>query len=113
MFLERNDILKEIQSLNSAKNGTFKNIPTLKEVVDISSPILTQPWSNKIINKRFFPTNLKLANVTLVFKKIDPTLAENYRPVSVLPTASKVFEKLMQKQFNNYINKFLSPFLCG
>ena len=108
------DILKEIANLNSAKNSTFKNIQTrcLKEVSGIYSAILTQIWSNEIINKESFPTNLKLK--TPVFKNIDSTLAENYRPVSsVLPTVSKVFEKLMQKQLNNCINKFLSPFLCG
>ena len=54
-----------------------------------------------------------MADLTTVFKKIDSTLAENYRPLIVLPAVSKVFEKLMQKQLNNYINKSLSPFLCG
>ena len=55
------------------------NITTEKEVADISSSNLTQIWSNEIINQKFFPTNLKLAHLTPVFKKIDTTLAENYR----------------------------------
>ena len=107
VFLD--DILKEIKNLNNAKNGTFKNIPTccLKEVADICSAILTQTWSNEIIIKKSFPINLKLADVTPVFKNVDSTLPENYRPVSVLPTLSKLFEKLIQKQPSNYINKFL------
>ena len=84
----------------------------MSEEIYICSPILTQIWSNKIINKKYFPTNLKLADVTLVLKKIVSTLAENYRPVRVLPTASKMFEKVIQKQFRNHINKFLSLFLC-
>ena len=50
---------------------------------------------------------------TLIFKKIDSTLAENYIPVSVLPTVSMVFEIPMQKQLNNYINKFLLPYFLG
>ena len=37
---------------------------------------------------------------------------KNYRPVSALPTVSKIFEQLMQKQISEYINQFLSPFLC-
>ena len=37
----------------------------------------------------------------------------NYRPVSVLPSISKVFEKLMQKQISGYISNYLSPYLCG
>ena len=76
------------------------------------SPISTRIWSNEIIKKKSFITNLKLADVT-VFKNIDSALVENYSPVHVLPTVSKMFEKLMQKQLNNYINKFLLPFLCG
>ena len=43
-----------------------------------------------------------------VFKKKDKTFVENYRPVSVLPTVSKIFERIMQKQISDYIGKFLS-----
>ena len=46
-------------------------------------------------------------------KKIILYLAKNYRPVSVLPTVTKIFERLMWKQLNEHINQFLSPFLCG
>ena len=35
----------------------------------------------------------------LGYKKKDPTLVENYRPVSVLPCVFKVFKRLNQKQF--------------
>ena len=64
-------------------------------------------------NNRQFPDNLKLADISPVFKKIDPLNKENYRPVSVLTSISKIFEKLIQKQINGYINNFLSPYLCG
>ena len=60
-----------------------------------------------------FPQSLKLADVTPVYKKSDPTLVSNYRPISVLPTMSKVFERLMHHQVSEYIDKHLSPFLCG
>ena len=46
------------------------------------------------LEKQYFPQNLKLADITPAFK--DPTLAENYSPVSVLPTVSKVFERIIQ-----------------
>ena len=46
-------------------------------------------------------------------KRDDSTLAKNYRLVSVLPCVSKIFGKTMQKQIFQYIEKFLSPFLCG
>ena len=72
---------KNLQILIVPKMTILKNNSTRceKEVADISSPNLTQIWSNEIINQNFFPANLKLAYVTPVFKKIDTTLAENYR----------------------------------
>ena len=61
-----------------------------------------------------FPDNLKLADITPVFKKKNPLHKVYYRPVSVLPSISKVFEKLMQKQISGYyINNYLSPYLGG
>ena len=41
------------------------------------------------------------------------TQAKNYRAISVLPSVSKVFERLMQKQLLFHIDSYLSPYLCG
>ena len=49
----------------------------------------------------------------LFFFQNNPLSKENYRPVSVLPIISKVFEKLMQNQINLHIKSFLSSYLCG
>ena len=48
-----------------------------------------------------------------MYKKEGSTKEKNYRAVSVFPTVSKIFERLMQKEISEYINQFLSPFLCG
>ena len=56
---------------------------------------------------------MKLADITPIFKKDNATQVKNYRPVSVLPTVSKIFERLMHIQIKNYIDAYLSPFLCG
>ena len=56
---------------------------------------------------------LKLADVTPIFKKVDSSDVKNYRPISVLPVMSKVFERILQKQITEYIDKFMSPYLCG
>ena len=97
------------------KNGTFKNIPTrrIKDISDLCSPVLANIWNEEILLNKNFPENLKLADVTPIFKKKDKTFVENYRPVSVLPTVSKIFERIMQKQITDYIGTFLSPFRCG
>ena len=47
-----------------------------------------------------------------LFLKRKIKLVENYRPESVLPTVSMIFERIMQKQIPDYIGKFLFPFLC-
>ena len=60
-----------------------------------------------------FPQNLKLTDITPVYKKKDPTLVENYRSVSVLPTVSKAFERIIQKQVSTHIERSLSPYFCG
>ena len=80
---------------------------------DICSPILATIWNEEILLNKSFPENLKLADVSPVFKKKDKIFVEIYRPVSVLPTVFKIFERIMQKQISDYIGKFLSPFLCG
>ena len=68
---------------------------------------------NETITKGVFSDNLKLADVTPVFKKDDPFDKKNYRNVSVLPAISKIYEKLMKRQTNDYITNHLSPYLCG
>ena len=95
----KDDILKETAAFSNKKNSTFNNIPTkrLKEVSDICAPALNYIWNKEIITQKSFPNNLKLADVTPVFKKEDASLLKNYRPVSVLPVASKTYERIMQK----------------
>ena len=72
-----------------------------------------QQLFNQALTTREFPSNLKNADATPVFKKNNPLCKENYRPISVLPIISKVFEKLMQNQINLHIKYFLPPYLCG
>ena len=61
---------------------------------------------NECLTTGNFPDNLKLAHINPVFKKKDPLNNENYKAVSVLPSISKIFEKLMQKQINGHVNSF-------
>ena len=75
--------------------------------------VLRDMWHCEILGKQSFSQNLKLADITPVYKKKDPTSVENYRPVSVLPSVSKMFERIIQKQFSSFIDEFLSPYLCG
>ena len=64
---------------------------------------------NKAFNKNNFPDTLQLSDIVPVFKKLDP----NFRPVSVLPLLSKVFEKIMYDQLYEYAETFLNKLLRG
>ena len=88
----------EIRLLNPKKATTHNNIPPkiLKSSFEVTINVLHRLF-NEAITKGVFPDNLKLADVTPVFKKDDPFYKKNYRPVSVLPTISKTYQKLMQR----------------
>ena len=68
---------------------------------------------NDAINKGIFADSLKIAIITPEHKKDEPTDKENYRPVSVLPLLSKVFERLLFNQLIKYLGKYLNTLLCG
>ena len=72
-----------------------------------------QELFNESLSNCEFPDKLKLEDITPVFKKKNPLDKANYKPVSVLPPISKIYDKLLQKQINNYIENILSPYLCG
>ena len=50
--------------------------------------------------------------MTPVFKKEVVSLLKNYRPVSVLPVVSKIYERIIQKQILENINKHLFHRVC-
>lgn len=74
-----NIVQKEINRLNINKIGTFNNISPklLKEVSEISSPILSQISINEIITSKHFSENLELPDVKSVHKKEGPTLVKD------------------------------------
>ena len=74
--------------------------------------IITNIYNETIVSANF-PSNLKFADVCPAHKKNDYTDKTNYRPVSLLPSVSKVFERLMSGDINSYIEKSLSHRLCG
>ena len=56
---------------------------------------------------------IKLANVIPIHKSKEKTLSKNYRPISLLPVVSKLFEKIIYKQILGYVENFLFPYLFG
>ena len=60
-----------------------------------------------------FPSSLKTADVTPLPKDKEKDNKKKYRPISLTPILSKVFEKDMYEQISDYVEKFLSPYLFG
>jgi hypothetical protein len=49
--------------------------------------------------------------VTPLYKKNDPILKTNYRPVSVLCIFSKIFEKILEQQLSDFFENIFNPYL--
>ena len=109
------DIRKEVKNLSPKKTGPFRDIPVKpsRQVCEVVCEPLAKIWNEEVIKINKFPAKLKLADITPIFKSIQKTLVKNYRPISVLPIVSKIFERIMDKQTDSYIDKILSPYLCG
>lgn len=107
-------VMKEILNLDVTKSCPVDSIPSkiIRENSNIFGPKILIDF-NHCIQNGMFPCNLKFADVTPIFKKSDRYCKDNYRQVSILPAMSKVFERLMFYQINEYMSDKLSIFLCG
>ena len=61
---------------------------------------------NKCIINGKFPNSWKQAKVNILFKCGAHADINNYRPISILPTLSKLIEKFMQDHLMTYLNTF-------
>ena len=104
---------KVLVGLNPAKSSSGA-VPAkiLRSVAKSISVPLTDCFNNCIADG-IFPSELKLASVIPVFKSGDVSCKEDYRPISILPSLSKVFEKLLFMQISAYFDSKFSKLLCG
>lgn len=96
-------VLKKIDSMKPKTSFGYDHISTkLLKYVKLE---LCQPITN-LINQAFhentFPDLLKIAKVSPIYKKGNPELVDNYRPISLLPSISKIFESIIHEQLFNY-----------
>ena len=101
---------QEIESIIfslKSKRCAPQEIPVslLKQIVDIISPIISQ-LVNASVSKGLFPKALKVARIVPIHKAGPKSDKKNYRPISILPTLSKIFEKAMHKRITNFFVKF-------
>ena len=69
----------------------------LKTATNEVFDILTYQF-NDTVETYIIPNDTKKADVILIFKQDNSTKIENYRPISVLPSTSKIFERVLCKQ---------------
>ena len=110
---------KQIDKLNCKKATGIDGISS-KLIKLARPPTIVVPLTD-LINQSFstavFPDQLKLAQVTPLHKKNSTLDKGNYRPVSILPVVSKLFERAINTQisdfFNVHFHAFLSAFRPG
>ena len=107
-------VLDLIAKFDTSKATTFKNIPgkIFKEYSHTYHKSITK-LVNKTVETTDFPNKLKFADLNPTFKKGSRNAAKNYRPISVLPYMSKLYERLFIHQMQTSTDSFLSPYLCG
>jgi retron-type reverse transcriptase len=105
--VDSHTVLKVIDHLKRKTSCGFDGLSNklLKEIkyeiLDCLTVIINQSFATNI-----FPDKMKLAKVVPLYKKNENYVFDNYRPISLLPTISKVIEKIMHAQILDHFNKY-------
>ena len=99
--LTQDDLIREINKLNPTKANTSNSIPVknLKDNIDISG--------NVLLTNSHFPDKLKLGEILPLQKDSEVMNKTKYRPISILPSISKIYERIMQSQLAKFIEDHL------
>ena len=77
-------------------------------MIQLTVQVISKPLSH-IINLSFtsgiVPSYLKISRIIPSFKSGDKSIFGNYRPISILPAFSKIFEKAYYNRLANYLHK--------
>ena len=112
--VDQKQIEKEILKLDVNKVSQSSDIPikVLKENNDIFSNFLCNSFNNSI-KLSTFPEILKHADITPLYKKGKKDIKGNYRPVSILPDLSKIFEKACMNKCHNFLRIYFRNINVG
>ena len=103
-FFIEDTFVNAIKNLSTGKANVSNHIPVsiMKETIDAYCPKLIQ-IINYCLENNIVPDILKNSEITPCFKKGNKSEKENYRPFSILSSFSKVFEKIIYNQLNEFI----------
>ena len=99
-------IFKLLKQLNPAKSAGIDNLTGkfLKE----GAPVLASPITDLVnlsISLSLFPDDCKIAKLKPLYKKEAKTKPKNYRPISLLPLLSKIIERIIHNQTQEFLDK--------
>ena len=113
-YATEDTILRILLSLDISKGAGYDTLPP--KIIKLAAPIIVTPLT-KIINLSIsvskYPDMMKEACITPVFKNDDRLRKENYRPISILNTFSKVFERYILEELTPFFNVTMSQFLSA
>ena len=106
-----NEVLSIINKLKNKKSRGADNISN--QLLKTIKQELCKPLTiiiNQMIETGVYPEKFKISKITPIYKKNERTNIANYRPISLLPTLSKIFERVIHTQLYTYFdeNKLLS-----
>jgi hypothetical protein len=106
IFLRNTDV-KEVETIIKTLKEASPGIDGIhSKVIKATYHKFISPLThifNLSLSQGFFPNEMKIAKVVPLFKSGDSQHVTNYRPVSILPLFSKMFEKLMFNRLHNFI----------
>ena len=105
--IDENTVTKVIESLKPKSSLGHDKLSNklLKNVEEGIAYYLTL-LINQFLEQSIFPDLLKIAKVTPLHKKDNDQIFDNYRPISILPSVSKVFERIMHNQIYKFFTYF-------
>ena len=96
-------LINELPNKSSSGHDEITNT-LLKELSDQILDPLTYIF-NLSLSEGTFPTEMKIADVSPLFKGGNKQLLDNYRPISLLPTISKILEKIMYTHIYQFLDQ--------
>ena len=98
-----------IKLINHIKPNVAVGYDNINSKMLKDSKEILAPWLTEIINisyeKNIFPDCMKVANIKPIYKENNKEEISNYRPISILPTISKIFERSSTDQLVKFLEQ--------